>query len=101
MWRWIRHWRDWAMTEIVTPRRLAAQPQGLYYRFEKGGLTLDQQPVPWSAEAVSFCSPSSALETGNRATAPLIARSDRPTCWNLWRNHSLTGSTLRAVQRLR
>ena len=52
MWRWVRHWRDWAMTEIVTPRRLVAQPQGLYYRFEKGGLTLDHQPVPWSAEAV-------------------------------------------------
>ena len=52
MWRWIRHWRDWAMTEIVTPRRLAGQPQALYFRSEKGGLTLDNQPVPWSAEAV-------------------------------------------------
>jgi hypothetical protein len=52
MWRWIRHWRDWAMNEIVTPRRLAGQPQALYFRYEKGGLTLDNQPVPWSAEAV-------------------------------------------------
>jgi hypothetical protein len=52
MWRWIRHWRDWAMTEIVTPRRLAGQPQALYFRSEKGGLTLENQPVPWSAEAV-------------------------------------------------
>jgi hypothetical protein len=52
MWRWIRHWRDWAMSEIVTPRRLAGQPQAVYYRSEKGGLTLDGQPVPWSAEAV-------------------------------------------------
>jgi hypothetical protein len=52
MWRWIRRWRDWAMNEIVVPRRLAAQPQGLYFRSEKGGLTLDNQPVPWSAEAV-------------------------------------------------
>jgi hypothetical protein len=52
MWRWIRHWRDWLMSEIVTPRRLAAQPQALYFRSEKGGLTLDNQPVPWSAEAV-------------------------------------------------
>jgi hypothetical protein len=52
MWRWIRHWRDWAMSEIVTPRRLAGQPQAVYFRFEKGGLTLDNQPVPWSAEAV-------------------------------------------------
>ncbi len=52
MWRWIRHWRDWAMSEIVTPRRLASQPQGIYYRSEKGGLTLDNVPVPWSAECV-------------------------------------------------
>lgn len=52
MWRWMRRWRDWAMNEIVTPRRLAGQPQGLYFRSEKGGLTLDNQPVPWSAEAV-------------------------------------------------
>ena len=52
MWRWIRHWRDWAMNEIVTPRRLASQPQSLYFRCEKGGLTLENQPVPWSAEAV-------------------------------------------------
>ena len=52
MWRWIRHWRDWLMSEIVTPRRLAGQPQGLYFRFEKGGLTFDNQPVPWSADAV-------------------------------------------------
>ena len=29
-----------------------AQPQAVYFRFEKGGLTLDNQPVPWSAEAV-------------------------------------------------
>jgi hypothetical protein len=52
MWHWIRHWRDWAMSEIVTPRRLAGQPQSVYFRSEKGGLTLDNQPVPWSAEAV-------------------------------------------------
>jgi hypothetical protein len=52
MWRWIRHWRDWAMSEIVTPRRLASQPSALYFRSEKGGLTLENQPVPWSAEAV-------------------------------------------------
>jgi len=40
------------MSEIVTPRRLASQPSALYFRSEKGGLTLENQPVPWSAEAV-------------------------------------------------
>lgn len=52
MWHWVKHWRDWAMNEIVIPRRLAAPPQALYYRFEKAGLTVDQLPVPWSADAV-------------------------------------------------
>lgn len=52
MWRWIKHWRDWAMSDIITPRRLSRQPQGLYFRSEKGGLTLDAQPIPWSADAV-------------------------------------------------
>jgi hypothetical protein len=52
MWRWIRRWRDWAMNEIVTPHRIAAQPQSLYYSCEKGGLVLQNQPIPWGAESV-------------------------------------------------
>lgn len=52
MWHWIRHWRDWAMNEIVLPRRLTTTPQALYFRYEKAGLTIDQQAVPWSADAV-------------------------------------------------
>ena len=52
MWRWIRPWHDWLMDDIVTPRRLASQSRALYYRSEKAGLTLENQPVPWCAEAV-------------------------------------------------
>lgn len=34
------------------PRPAAPAPSGLYYSFEKAGLTLDRQPIPWNAEAV-------------------------------------------------
>ena len=52
MWHWIRHWRDWAMNEIVTPHRIASQPQAIYFSCEKAGLVLQNQPIPWGAESV-------------------------------------------------
>jgi hypothetical protein len=52
MWHWIRHWRDWAMNEIVTPHRITSQPQALYFSCEKAGLVIQNQPIPWGAESV-------------------------------------------------
>jgi hypothetical protein len=52
MWHWIRRFRDWAMNEVVIPRRLASQPQALYFSCEKAGLVLQNQPIPWGAESV-------------------------------------------------
>lgn len=52
MWHWIRRWRDWVMTEIVIPHRMASQPQSMYYSSEKAGLVLQNQPIPWGAESV-------------------------------------------------
>lgn len=52
MWHWIRRSRDWVMNEVVTPHRIASQPQALYYSCEKGGLVLQNQPIPWGAESV-------------------------------------------------
>jgi hypothetical protein len=52
MWHWMKHWRDWAMNELWTPHRLASQASALYFRCEKAGLTLENQPIPWNAEAV-------------------------------------------------
>lgn len=51
MWRWIKHWHDWVMSEIWPFSRLGSQ-QALHYSYEKGGLKVDNQPVPWNAEAV-------------------------------------------------
>lgn len=52
MWPWIKHWRDWAMHDLWSSPRTSPQPQALHYSFEKAGLTLHDQPIPWNAEVV-------------------------------------------------
>jgi hypothetical protein len=52
MWPWIKRWRDWAMTDLWRTPRSGLQPQALHHSYEKAGLTLDDQPIPWNAEAV-------------------------------------------------
>ena len=52
MWPWIKRWRDWAMHELWPLYRIGPQPQAMHYSYEKAGLTLDDQPIPWNAEAV-------------------------------------------------
>src|SRR5882672_8505067 len=52
MWPWIKRWRDWAMHDLWPLTRLSLQPQALHFSYEKAGLTLHDQPIPWNAEAV-------------------------------------------------
>jgi hypothetical protein len=52
MWPWIKRWRDWAMNDLWRNPRAGLQPQALHHSYEKGGLTLENQPIPWNAEAV-------------------------------------------------
>ncbi len=52
MWPWIKRWRDWAMRDLWPLYRIGAQPQALHYSYEKAGLVLQNQPIPWNAEAV-------------------------------------------------
>ena len=52
MWPWIKRWRDWAMNNLWSMTRIGPQPQALHYSFEKAGLTLHDQPIPWNAEVV-------------------------------------------------
>jgi hypothetical protein len=52
MWLWIKRWRDWAMNDLWPMHRSGPQPQALHYSYEKAGLTLHDQPIPWNAEAV-------------------------------------------------
>lgn len=52
MWHWIKRWRDWAMHELWPMARLGARPRGLHTSYEKAGLTIADQVIPWNAEAV-------------------------------------------------
>jgi hypothetical protein len=52
MWPWIKRWRAWAMHDLWHLYRTGPQSQALAYSFEKAGLTLHNQPIPWNAEAV-------------------------------------------------
>src|SRR5260370_22860604 len=52
MWLWIKRWRDWAMHDLWPLYRLGPQSQALHYSYEKAGLIVHDQPIPWNAEAV-------------------------------------------------
>lgn len=49
---WIKPWRDWAMIDLWPLNRIGPRPQALHFRYEKAGLILDNQSIPWNAEAV-------------------------------------------------
>jgi hypothetical protein len=68
MWPWIKRWRDWAMTDVWPLFRTAAGPpaQALHFSFEKAGLTLENQPIPWNAEAVLVEALLRRLPAGSR-----------------------------------
>ncbi len=52
MWPWIKRWRDWAMHDLWPLYRIGLQPQAMHFRYEKAGRIVDDQPIPWNAEAV-------------------------------------------------
>jgi hypothetical protein len=52
MWPWLEQLRDWAMHEIWPVSRSRPQPHALHASYEKAGLTIHDQPIPWNAEAV-------------------------------------------------
>jgi hypothetical protein len=52
MWPWIKRWRDWAMHDLWPLYRIGPQTQALHASYEKAGLTIPGQPIPWNAEAV-------------------------------------------------
>jgi hypothetical protein len=52
MWPWIKRWRDWAMNDLWPLHRIGASSPVLHCGYEKAGVVLRDQPIPWSAEAV-------------------------------------------------
>jgi hypothetical protein len=52
MWPWIKRWRDWAMNDLWSMHRTSPQPRALHHSYEKAGLTIHDQPIPWNADVV-------------------------------------------------
>ena len=52
MWPWIKRLSDWAMRDLWPMHRIGHQPLALHFSYEKAGLTVHDQPIPWNAEAV-------------------------------------------------
>jgi hypothetical protein len=49
---WMKHFKDWVMTELWTPHRLASESSALHLRTEKNGVIYDKQPIFWNTDAV-------------------------------------------------
>jgi hypothetical protein len=47
----IKRWRDWAMTKFWTIKRRGPRPVLVHYRYEKRGLVVSGEPIPWNAES--------------------------------------------------
>jgi hypothetical protein len=52
MWPSLKRWRDWAMDSLWPLYRVGPQQQALHVSYEKAGLLVHDQPVPWNADAV-------------------------------------------------
>src|SRR5436853_745713 len=88
MWLWIKRWRDWAMMHDLWPLyRPGPQSQALHYSFEKAGLTLHDQPIPWNAEVV-------LVEATVRLPAP-VPRRKSDFCLRLPEGRMISADSLR------
>lgn len=52
--QWLRRWSDWAIPDLFSGLRRPAGPtaQGLLIAYEKAGLIVRQEPIPWNADRV-------------------------------------------------
>jgi hypothetical protein len=80
MWLWIKRWRDWAMHDLWPLYRLGPQAQALHYSYEKAGLIVHDQPIPWNAEAVlvEACLHLSASQSRRKADFELRLPGQKP-----------------------
>ncbi|HYV34878.1 MAG TPA: hypothetical protein VE988_04185, partial [Gemmataceae bacterium] len=52
MWPWTARWRDLATTELWPSSPSGTKAQAMHVSYEKAGLVIDNQPIPWNADAV-------------------------------------------------
>jgi hypothetical protein len=79
MWPWIKPWRDWAMHNVWPFSRSAPHPRALHYTYERAGLKLSGQPIPWTAEGVVVEALVRLASTNRRKTDFLLRLPDRQT----------------------
>lgn len=50
--QWLRHWRDWAIPGLFGNNLRSASPMahGLLFSYEKAGLCVRNEPIPWNAD---------------------------------------------------
>lgn len=53
MWRWAKRWTDWVRNELVPLTRLRRGGYSVHVRYETGGRTHQDLPVPWTADIVT------------------------------------------------
>ena len=76
------------MTTISTGRAFAPASQGLHYSFEKAGLTLERQPIPWNAEAVTVeASNATPHRTVRQSELCRFKQGPAPLANFRWRRH--------------
>lgn len=54
MHNWLKHWRDWAMREFwwLLQRHNNIRITGIHCSYEKAGIVVRGEPIPWNADAV-------------------------------------------------
>ncbi|HEY7153198.1 MAG TPA: hypothetical protein VH575_04480 [Gemmataceae bacterium] len=66
MWPWIKRWLDSAMHDLWPLNRLGSPTQAMRFSYEKAGRIVDDQPIPWNAEAVIVEAPVRIPRNGGR-----------------------------------
>lgn len=66
MWPWIKRWLDLKMHDLWPLYRIGPRSQAMHFRYEKAGRVVDDQPIPWNAEAVLVQAMVRLPKTSNR-----------------------------------
>lgn len=66
MWPWIKRWLDSKMHDLWPLYRIGPRSQAMHFRYEKAGRVVDDQPIPWNAEAVLVQAMVRLPKTSNR-----------------------------------
>jgi hypothetical protein len=66
MWLWIKRWLDSKMHDLWPLYRIGPRSQAMHFRYEKAGRIVEDQPIPWNAEAVLVQAMVRLAKTSNR-----------------------------------